>query len=125
FSVAALITALLILSLIGTLTALTLLFITQNPVGLNVVLLGVGVCVFLWIIAFFKRRTALCPLCRGTPLLNSGALPHSKARRLYPLSHGMTATLSIIATQRFCCMYCGSDFDLLKTPSHRRGDEAD
>jgi hypothetical protein len=83
----------------------------------------------LWIIAFFKRRAAHCPLCKGTPLLNSGARPHAKARRFYPFNHGMTATLSIIATQRFCCMYCGSDFDLLKTPSHRRearrGDEAE
>ncbi len=120
FSVAAFFAALLFLSLIGTLTGLTLLIITPSPVGLKVVLAGVVVSIFLWITGFLKRRNALCPLCKGTPLLNSGARPHSKARRFYPLNHGMTATLSIIATQRFCCMYCGSDFDLLKTPSHRR-----
>ena len=52
----------------------------------------------MWLIAFFKRRAAYCPLCKGTPLINSGALPHSRARRLFPLNHGVTATLSIIAT---------------------------
>jgi hypothetical protein len=95
--------------------------INPNPMALKVILSGIGFSIVMWIIAFFKRRDAHCPLCKGTPLINSGALPHSKARRLYPLNHGMSATLSIIATQRFCCMYCGSDFDLLKTPSHLRG----
>jgi hypothetical protein len=123
--VAAFFTALLFLGLIATLTGLTLLIITPSPAGLKVVLAGVGTSIFLGIIAFFKRRAAHCPLCKGTPLLNSGARPHSKARRLYPLNHGMSATLSIIATQRFCCMYCGSDFDLLKTPSNRRDAKRD
>lgn len=78
-----------------------------------------------WLIASFKRRSALCPLCRGTPLINSGALAHSKAVRFPPLNHGVSAIISIIATQRFCCMYCGSSFDMLKTPSHLRGKDGD
>ncbi len=73
-----------------------------------------------WLLAFFKRRSAFCPLCKGTPLMNSGALAHSKAVRLPPLNHGVTAMLSIAATQEFRCMYCGSHFDLLKEPAHRR-----
>jgi hypothetical protein len=113
------------LGLIATVTAVVLFFKTPNPIAVKVILGGIGFSLVMWILAFFKRRDAHCPLCKGTPLINSGALPHSKARRLYPLNHGMTATLSIIATQRFCCMYCGSDFDLLKTPSHLRGHDAE
>jgi|GEM_PF-935117 len=71
-----------------------------------------------WLLAFFKRRAAHCPLCKGTPLVNSGAHTHTKAVRISPLNHGTTAVLSIIATQKFRCMYCGSDYDLLKPPSH-------
>ncbi len=109
------------MGLITTLTAVVMFLMEPNPAALKAILSGIGFSIVMWILAFFKRRDAHCPLCKGTPLINSGALPHSKARRIYPLNHGMSATLSIIATQRFCCMYCGSDFDLLKTPSHRRG----
>lgn len=121
FTVASFFTALFFLCLIGTLTAVVLLIITPDPGRLKYVLAGMGVCIVLWIVAFFKRRSALCPLCKGTPLLSTGARPHAKARRLHPFNHGMSATVSIIATQRFCCMYCGSDFDLLKTSSRLRG----
>jgi hypothetical protein len=69
----------------------------------------------MWLIAFFKRRAVGCPLCKGTPLLNSGAMPHQRARRLPPFNHGVSAMLSIMVTQRFRCMYCASEFDLLKT----------
>ncbi|MBC7980220.1 MAG: hypothetical protein H7Y36_06630 [Armatimonadetes bacterium] len=75
-----------------------------------------------WLIAFLKRRNTHCPLCKGTPLINSGALTHQKAFRLYPFNHGVTATLSLIASQKFRCMYCGTNFDILKTPSHLRND---
>jgi hypothetical protein len=74
-----------------------------------------------WLLAFFKRRSTHCPLCKGTPLINTGALAHQKATRLWPLNHGVSATLSIIATQTFRCMYCGTAFDLMKTPSHLTG----
>ena len=50
--------------------------------------------------------------------MNTGALAHQKAVRIFPLSHGTTATLFIIAIQKFRCMYCGTQFDILKTPSH-------
>lgn len=125
FNVAVFFWALHFLALITTLTALAKFLMEPNPAALKVILSCIGFSIVMWIIAFFKRRDAHCPLCKGTPLINSGALPHSKARRIYPLNHGMTATLSIIATQRFCCMYCGSDFDLLKTPSHLRGAKGD
>lgn len=125
FFVAALCTGLQILSLIGALVAAVLLVITPSSAHLHSVLGGAGVFVIFSIIAFFKRRGNRCPLCKGTPLFNSGARPHSRARQLYPFNHGMTATLSIIATHRFRCMYCGSDFDLLKTPAHLRDAQRD
>ena len=90
-----------------------------------------GFSALMWLVAYFKRRSAHCPLCKGTPLLNTGARTHMRARRLFPFSHGVTATFSILAVQRFRCMYCGSDYDLLKprsrhtyvNPPHA-GDEA-
>lgn len=121
FTVAVFFAALHYLGLITTLTAFVLFFMEPSELAPKVILGGMGFSALTWLIAFFKRRVAHCPLCKGTPLINSGALAHSRATRLYPFSHGVTATLSILATQRFRCMYCGSDFDLLKTPSHLRG----
>lgn len=106
---------------ITTVTAFVLFFIEPSQLASKVILGGLGFSGVTWLIAFFKRRSAYCPLCKGTPLIDSGALAHSKATRLYPLNYGTSATLSIIATQTFRCMYCGSDFDLLKTPSYQRG----
>jgi hypothetical protein len=73
-----------------------------------------------WFIALLKRRTTLCPLCRGTPLLESGARLHERARRIFPFPHGVSSVLSILFLQRFRCMYCGSDYDLLKDPKRHR-----
>jgi hypothetical protein len=123
FNIAAVLSALHYLGLITTLTAFILVFTEHGELATQCMLAGIGMSAMIWVIAFFKRRSALCPLCRGTPLLNSGAFTHSKASRIYPLNHGVSATLSIIVTQSFRCMYCGSDFDLLKTPAHRRNKE--
>jgi hypothetical protein len=125
FYVAVFFSALHFLGLIMTITALVLFITEPSQPARNLILGGIGFSMVTWLIAFFKRRAADCPLCKGTPLLNSGARPHSRAKRLLPLSHGVSATLSIIATQTFRCMYCGSDFDLLKTPSHLRGTKTD
>jgi hypothetical protein len=102
-----------------------LFVVDPSQLARNVILGGIGFSLVTWVIAFFKRRAAHCPLCKGTPLVNSGARPHSRAKRIFPFSHGVSATLSIIATQTFRCMYCGSDFDRLKTPSHLRGTKGD
>jgi hypothetical protein len=120
FNVAAFFYALHVLGLITTLAAVALFFKDPNEQVLKVTLGSLAFTIVAWFIAFLKRRKALCPLCKGTPLINSGALPHSKAIRLPILNHGVTATLSIITTQRFCCMYCGSNFDLLKPSAHLR-----
>lgn len=106
---------------LGILAAVTTLVVFYlNPTRLATHVL-VGCIVFIaitWLMAFFKRRSTHCPLCKGTPLINTGAHAHQKATKIWPLNHGVSATLSIIATQTFRCMYCGTAFDLMKTPSH-------
>ncbi len=120
FTVAVCFSALHYFCLITTATAFVLFFIEPSELATKVIMGGLAFSGVTWLLAFFKRRRALCPLCKGTPLINSGALAHARAVRFMPLNHGVSSTLSIIATQTFRCMYCGSDFDLLKTPSHRR-----
>ena len=106
------------LGLIATVTALVFVLIQPSLVAMRTVVGGILFCALTWLIAFFKRRGACCPLCKGTPLINSGARAHIQARRIPPFNHGVSAILSIIAKQKFSCMYCGSYFDLLKPPSH-------
>ena len=72
------------------------------------------------VISFFKRRHVLCPLCRGAPLVNSRARVHAKFRRIFPFGYGTSATLSLLFTQTFRCMYCGEKFDILKGRPKRR-----
>ena len=72
-----------------------------------------------WLFSFLARGKARCPLCKGTPYLNTGAGTHQKAVRIFPLNHALTAMLSTIFTLRFRCMFCGTRYDLLK-PSHRK-----
>lgn len=114
FKVAVFFSALHFLGLIATLTAMTSAWIRPNPLAPKVVIAGLVFSGVTWLIAYFKRRSTHCPLCKGTPLINSGALPHVRARRIGPFNHGVSAILAILATHRFRCMYCGSDFDLLK-----------
>ena len=78
-----------------------------------------------WLISFLRRRSARCPLCKGSPLLDSGAAKHAKAFRLRPFNHGTTAVLGILFLNRFRCMYCGTPYDLQKRSAvERRRDQA-
>ncbi len=124
FSVAAFFSALHYFGLITTATAFVLFLSEPSQLATKVIVGGLAFSGVTWMIAFFKRRCAHCPLCKGTPMINSGALAHSRATRIYPFNHGVSATLSIIATQTFRCMYCGSDFDMLKKPSYQRGKQS-
>jgi len=72
------------------------------------------------IISYSRRRAARCPLCIGTPLMNTGALTHKRSTKLAPLNEGYTALLSIAFTQKFRCMYCGTRYDLLKSTHKQR-----
>lgn len=79
---------------------------------------GVGV---TWLMTYIARRSARCPLCKGTPLLDTPATKHQKALRIKPLNYGMTAQLQLILSHRFRCMYCGTPFDLLRRSGQPRG----
>lgn len=114
FRVAVCFAALHYLGLIATATVLAGFFMQPSLTASRLLVAGLAFCAVSWLIAYFKRRAVHCPLCKGTPLVNSGALPHSRAWRLRPFNHGVSAVFSILATQKFRCMYCGSDYDLLK-----------
>jgi uncharacterized membrane protein (UPF0136 family) len=114
FRVAVFFSSLHFLGLIATTTALVGFFAQPSLLASRFLMIGIVFSAVSWLIAYFKRRGVHCPLCKGTPLINSGALPHMRARRLGPFNHGLSAVLSIMATQKFRCMYCGSDYDLLK-----------
>jgi hypothetical protein len=102
------------LGIIASITTLVVFFIQPSPLATKVFMICIAFSALSWLIAFCKRRQTHCPLCKGTPLINSGALPHQKAVRWFPLNHGVTATFSIILFQKFRCMFCGTLFDMLK-----------
>lgn len=119
---------LFILSALGLLTAsvAAVLWIRQSSfIAFEGLILAIVFTILMWITAYFKRREAFCPLCKGTPLLDCGAIPHSKSKKIFPFNRGITATLSVATKQKFCCMYCGSEFDLLKNPKRHRGTKID
>lgn len=104
--------------IVATVTTLAIFFINHKTIGIDhykrMIIFFAGASVFTLIISYYKRRNARCPLCLGTPLLNTGALAHKRSFALGPLNHGYTAILSIACTQKFRCMYCGTGYDLLK-----------
>ena len=103
-------------SLVGFFAAL-FVFFTRQDMFSAAMMIGFGVgSVILWILSFLKRRDARCPLCKGTPLLDSAAHRHIHARRMFPLNYGTTAVLGSILRQKYTCQYCGTPFDLLKIP---------
>jgi DNA-directed RNA polymerase subunit RPC12/RpoP len=112
--VAVFLTSLHYLGLVATAAALGGFFLRPSPLASRLLVAGLVFSAITWLISYFKRRAVHCPLCKGTPLINSGAMPHARARRLLPLNHGVSAVLSIMASQKFRCMYCGTDYDLLK-----------
>jgi len=69
----------------------------------------------VWIIGYVVRKKATCPLCKGTPMLDSQASKHVKAFRIPPLNYGNTNIVRALITRRFRCHFCGSPFDMLKT----------
>jgi hypothetical protein len=121
FNVAALFCSFHYVALIITLVTFSFFLVRTDAVAVKWVLCSLFLTALTWVIAAFKRREARCPLCKGTPMIESGAIVNLKAQRVFPFNYGTTATLSIIATQGFRCMYCGSTFDMLKVPSFQRG----
>ncbi|MBK1882988.1 hypothetical protein JIN85_11215 [Luteolibacter pohnpeiensis] len=112
--------------IIASITCLIIYLIEPGMLVAKTLAVCLGFTAVTWAIAFFKRRAAFCPLCRGTPLINTGALVHDRAVRIWPFNQGVTAGLSILANQKFCCMYCGTSYDLLKSrPARKEMSEMD
>ncbi len=113
--------------LLGTLVVAFFFFFHRAQVDIaqykRFFMLGMAGTVVTLVISHYQRRTARCPLCIGTPLMNTGALAHKKAHCIGPLNQGHSAIVSIIFTQKFRCMYCGTRYDLLRTPRNLRGTE--
>lgn len=121
FTAAVFFTLLHYLCLISLLTCLVLLALSSSKQALVMPLVASLIASLVtWLIAFIRRRSARCPLCKGSPLIESGAVKHAKAYRLRPLNHGATAILGILFLNRFRCMYCGTHYDLLKRSSTAR-----
>ncbi len=105
------------LSLICLLTCIVTFFMAspeQTRVTAFAMVGMLPVCAIFWIIAYFKRRKATCPLCKCTPFLDNLAHKHQKSFRVKPFNYGTTAVLNVVCCQRWRCMYCGTPFDLLK-----------
>jgi hypothetical protein len=118
FYIAAIWTVLHLFCVTSMLTVMAYFFthhkVVNHALFKNTIIIFFGLSLFTLIVSFYKRRMARCPLCLGTPLMNTGALAHKRSFALRPLSHGFTAVLNIACTQKFRCMYCGTVYDLLK-----------
>jgi len=108
------------LCVVALLTCVVIVILNPVPGSVRILVASLIACLVSWLFAFFKRRSVRCPLCKGSPLFDSGAVKHSKAYRLPPLNHGNTAVLGILFLNRFRCMYCGTSYDMLKKSSQQR-----
>jgi hypothetical protein len=114
FILAVLASACFYLALVGTTAALFALMV--NP-GRNSAALLIGFAGFsalLWMISFLMRRRCPCPLCLGTPFVDSSSVRHRKAVRIFPLTYGTSNVIRALVRQHFRCQCCGTPFDLLK-----------
>ncbi len=118
-----LVTALWILASLATVTVGVLTALSPTEERLQI-FFSFAFCTFiLWLASFFGRKKVFCCLCRGTPLVSSHALPHKSFRKYPMLSSGLSTCFSILLTQRYTCMYCGTPFDLLKKPTRLKAKE--
>jgi hypothetical protein len=108
------------LCVIAFLTCVVILILNPDPESVTILIASLVACILSWLVSFFKRRSVRCPLCKGSPLCDTGASKHAKAFRLTPLNYGNTAVLGILFLHRFRCMYCGTPYDMLKKSSQHR-----
>ncbi|MBK1790664.1 hypothetical protein [Persicirhabdus sediminis] len=102
--------------------AITLLVYTlafPSPATAIIALVCMVLFFAFWLLSNISSRSATCPLCRGKCLASSKASKHKKAYRLKPLSYAQTTALSIVFTNKWRCMHCGSVYDLKKKPGQR------
>jgi hypothetical protein len=107
-------TLLFYLSVVASISAVASVLLVRTPQAAVILAVCIGLNVTLWLISLLKRRSAWCPLCRGTPFLDVQALKHAKAERYPLLSHGASNIWRSVFQQRFRCPYCGTLYDLVK-----------
>ncbi|MBB5352573.1 hypothetical protein HNR46_002819 [Haloferula luteola] len=114
FVLAMAITSFQFLCLVATGTLASLMIIHDDrSLGIPLVIV-MALQAAIWLSGLLVRKGARCPLCKGTPLLDNTATKNARAQRIFPFNYGTTALISLLFTQRFRCMYCGSPFDLIK-----------
>lgn len=113
------------MAVVATATLTFILIRTQDADVAQWLIIALASIAVSWGIGWIFRRSAKCPLCKGTPLLDSRAAKHRKAVRIRPLNFGATALLHLTFSNRFRCMYCGTPFDLLREPSGRHEHHGD
>jgi hypothetical protein len=118
------VSSLFFLALVGAAAALFAIAKLPSRNAASLLIGFVGLSAILWLFSFFKRRSCLCPLCRGTPFLDNSARQHEKARRLFPLNYGTSNVIRALVRQDFRCQYCGTPFDLLKPVAGLQIDQA-
>lgn len=120
FTVAVFFTLLHYLCVIALATCVLIFILNPTPASVPPLIVAIIASLVTWLVSYIRRRSARCPLCKGSPLLESGAVKHAKAHRVLFLNHGATAVLGILFLNRFRCMYCGTPYDLLKRASFER-----
>lgn len=114
FFIAALLSFFQFIAMFMAACTIAICLITKSLTLQNILIATATMAGILWLASYLKRRKVLCSLCKGTPLLDSGARHHQHARRFFPLNYGTSAVVSVLVCQSFRCMYCGENFDLLK-----------
>ena len=99
---------------IAVITAMVQVLVYSSSAAIKLLIVTVAIFGISGFASFLARRGALCPLCKGMPLVGSRARVHHKAFRIFPLGPSASAVLSLLFTQTFRCMYCGSRFDIMK-----------
>lgn len=117
FLIAVLLTTVFYLFIVGALTALIAYVLFRTEIAAYTLIALTGTSLLFWTITVLRRRDARCPLCKGSPYLNSGAHLHKKATKWPILNHGHSNVLRTIFRQNFRCMYCGTPYDFLKPVS--------
>jgi len=114
FTRAVIVSAIFLLSAIALMTSILGFALLPTQKSGYFVLATFLTTIAIWIISILIRRSARCPLCKGTPYFSSGAHKHEKATKLPLLGYGMSNVFRSITNQTFRCMYCGQPFDMMK-----------
>jgi hypothetical protein len=106
--------SLFLISVICFITSIGIYIANQSRQSAFLVIIILVLTLFLWLLSLFKRRTERCPLCHGTPYLNTAANKHVKATKLPFLNYGISNLMRTIFTRKFRWMFCGQLDDFLK-----------